>query len=141
MTAERVPLSELALELPVPPDGWAAELAARGVAVVLDDLGRACVDRAVARDLFAAYRSQQEAAARRRVELEEELVAADAARRAAMPRGIPAGAVPEGISAAQLMMLSDPMDRGSRRESVLEHALSNGGQPVYHPIRDEQAGQ
>jgi ParB-like chromosome segregation protein Spo0J len=139
---EPVPLSELERDLPAPPDGWAAELAARGVEIVLDDLGRRSISRADAAALFTAHRSQQEAAARRRVELEEQLVAADEARRRALPRGVPAGAVPEGLSAAQLMMLSDPMDPGSRRESVLEHSLANpGGGLIFHPIRDEQADQ
>jgi len=137
MPEQAVPLSELERDLPVPAAGWAAELAARGVAVVLDDLGRAAVDRATARVLFAEHREQEEASARQREEIEQRVVAADEARRAALPRGIPAGAVPEGLSAGLLMMLSDPMP-GSRRQSVLEHSLEHpAGAIVYTPINED----
>jgi hypothetical protein len=45
--------------------------------------------------------------------------------------------VPEGISGGQLMMLSDPM-QGSRRQSVLEHALEHpAGAIVYTPINED----
>jgi hypothetical protein len=141
MPEPAVPLTELDRDLPAPAVGWAAELAGRGVAVVQDDLGRAAVDRAVARVLFAEYLEQQEVAARRRAEIERRAVEADQAFRASLPAGIPAGAVPEGITAGQLLMLSDPMP-GARRQSVLEHALEHpGGAIVYTPIRDEQANQ
>jgi hypothetical protein len=131
---EPIPLSELARDLPEPADGWAAELERRGVAVFEDDLGRPAVDRATARVLFAEHREQQEAAARRRAEIEQRVIAADEARRAALPKGIPASSVPPGVSAAELMMLSDPMP-GSRRQSVLEHALEHpAGAIVYTPI-------
>src|SRR5829696_7710579 len=125
-TAELVPLSVIALDLPAPAVGWAAELAGRGVEVVRDDLGRPSITRAAARDLFAEHREQQEAIARRRAEIEQRVIAADEARRAALPRGIPVHAVPEGMSAAQLMMAADPMGDRSRRESVLEHAWPTG---------------
>jgi len=136
MPEQAVPLSELERDLPVPAAGWAAELAARGVAVVLDDLGRAAVDRATARVLFAEHREQEEASARQRAELERRVVAADEARRAALPRGIPVGQVPTGMSAAEMLMASDPM-RGSRRVSVVEHALKNDGALAFHPINED----
>jgi hypothetical protein len=133
MPERAVPLSELALDLPAPAVGWVAELERRGVAVIEDDLGRLAVDRATARSLFAEHRQQQEEAARRREELEQRLIAADEARRAAIPKGVPLSEVPTGMTAAELLMSSDPM-QGPRRESVLEHALSNRGGAVYHPI-------
>jgi hypothetical protein len=142
MAVELVPLSAIALDLPAPAAGWAAELAGRGVTVELDDLGRPSITRAAARDLFTAHRSQQEAAARHRAEIEERVIEADQRFRAALPVGVRSDAVPEGMSAGMLMMAADPMDRGSRRESVLESALANpDGGLIFHPIRDEQAGQ
>jgi hypothetical protein len=137
MPEQVVPLSELERDLPAPADGWAAELERRGVAVLEDDLGRAAVDRATARVLFAEHRERQEAAARRREEIEQRAVEADQRFRASLPAGIPAGAVPEGISAGQMMMLSDPM-QGSRRQSVLEHSLEHpAGAIVYTPINED----
>jgi hypothetical protein len=139
MPEQPVPLVELALSLPEPPLGWEVELDARGVPVFPDDVGRPSISRDAARQLLAEHREQQEAAARRRVEIEQRAVEADQRFRASLPAGIPAGAVPDGISAGQLMMLSDPERQGSRRESVLQHALANGGSAVYHPINEDAA--
>ena len=138
MTAEQpVLLVELERDLPSPADGWAAELNRRGVVIVADDLGRQAIDRSTARAIYAEAREQQEAAARRRAEIEQRLIAADEARRAALPKGIPVDAVPTGMSAAELLMLSDPFP-ATRRQSVLEHALQHpSGALVYHPIREE----
>jgi hypothetical protein len=131
MSAEpAVPLSVLALDLPEPPDGWAADLARRGVEVILDDLGRAAVSRSTVRILFAEHRERQEAAARRREEIERRVIAADEARRAALPPGVPVGAVPEGMTAAEMMMAADPM-RAPRRRSVVEDALEHGASVIY----------
>jgi hypothetical protein len=136
-TAEPVPLSAIALDLPAPAAGWAAELDRRGVDVLLDDLGRPSITRAAARDLFAEHREQQEAAARRRAEIERQVIEADQAFRAALPAGIPAGAVPEGMTGGQLMMAADPMP-GSRRQSMVEHALANpDGGLIFHPINED----
>lgn len=133
MCAEFIPLSVLALDLPVPVGGWPG--------VVEDDLGRPSVPREVARSLLAEHREAEARAARRREEIEQRVIAADEARRAAMPKGIPVSAVPEGMTAAQLMMLADPERQRSRRQSVLEHALEHpAGAVVFTPIR-EQAGQ
>jgi hypothetical protein len=133
---EPVPLSELSLDLPAPAAGWPSELERRGVVVVLDDLGRPAIDRAAARALFAEHREQREVAARRRVEIEQRAVEADRAFRASLPAGIPAGAVPEGISAGQLLMLSDPI-QGAKRRSVVEDALANDGGLIFHPINED----
>jgi hypothetical protein len=138
MAGEPVPLSELARDLPEPVGGWAAELERRFIPLVEDDLGRPAVERVAARALFTEHRQQQEAAAVKRAELERQAVADDEQRRASLPSGIPAGSLPEGVSAGLAMMLADPMQGPPRRQSVLEHALENpAGALVYHPIRDE----
>jgi hypothetical protein len=136
-TAEPVLLVELERDLAPPADGWAAELDRRGVVVVADDLGRPAIDRATARALFAEAREQQEAAARKRAEIERQVIAADEARRAALPKGIPVDAVPTGMSAAELLMLSDPFP-AKRRQSVLEHSLEHpGGSVIFTPINED----
>jgi hypothetical protein len=124
-------------DLPAPAVGWAAELDRRGIEIVQDDLGRAAVDRVTARALFAERREQEEATARRRAEIEQRAIEADQRFRASLPAGVPAGAVPEGISAGQLMMLSDPMP-GARRQSVLEHSLENpAGAVIFTAINED----
>jgi hypothetical protein len=130
-------LAELERDLPEPAVGWVAELASRGVVIIEDDIGRAAVTRSVARSLFAEARENEARAARRREEIEQRLIAADEARRAAMPKGIPAAAVPTGMSAAELLMVSDPFP-AERRQSVLEHALEHpSGATVYRPVGGE----
>jgi hypothetical protein len=99
-----------------------------------DWAGRPTCTWSAAAELLASLRAEQ---ARVVAEAEERLVAADAARRAALPRGIPVDAVPAGVSAGMLMMLSDPMP-GSRRQSVLEHALEHpAGAIVFTPIGED----
>jgi hypothetical protein len=133
-----VPLSELERDLPAPPGGWAAELAGRGAEIVLDDLGRAAVDRATARALFAEHREQQQVADRRRAEIERRAIEAHQRFRASLPAGIPWSAEVPGLTPAMLMMAADPMGQGSRRESVLEHSLSNpAGALVFHPVNED----
>jgi hypothetical protein len=102
-----------------------------------DWAGRPTCTWSAAAELLASLRAER---ARVVAEIEERVVAADQRFRATLPSGVPAGMVPEGLTAGQLMMLSDPM-RGERRESVLEHALANGGSAVYHPLQPEQANQ
>jgi hypothetical protein len=97
-----------------------------------DWAGRPCITWSVATELLDSLRAE---AARKQARIEQQLVAADEARRAALPKGIPVSAVPTGMTAAELLMASDPFP-AKQRESVLEHALANGGSAVFHPIRE-----
>jgi hypothetical protein len=113
-------------------DALAADLVGRGVEVLWDDLGRRCVSRNTARELFA-----ERAAAKERAEqLRRHDVLAETA--AGVPRGAPA--LP-GASALESMLAGSPPDSPERRESVLDHALSNQGGLVFHPINEEEADQ
>ena len=132
-----IPLSHLELDYPTPTVGWGVELDRRGVAIVLDDVGRPAISRAAAAELLTEQRAQQEAAARHREEIEQRAIEQDQRFRARLAGGIPADAVPAGMTAAMLMMASDPMDQRPRRESLLDHALAREEGIVYHPIRDE----
>ena len=100
--------------------------------VMLDDIGRRCVSRKVARRLFA----DRAAAEVRWREAQERQDAGYAAREAANPvwPGIPADQIPDGVAPA-LAMLTAAKDAGPRRQSVLEHALANeGGVIEYIPV-------
>jgi hypothetical protein len=133
-----IPLSYLELDCPAPATGWAAELDRRGIETVVDDIGRVCVDRSDARDLLAEHAADQVRKARHRAEVEQQAIECDRRFRAALPRGVPAAAVPDGMSAGLLLMASDPMDQGRRRETVLQHALAHpDGALIYHPVNGE----
>jgi hypothetical protein len=137
MTAETVPLSVIALDLPAPAAGWAFELERRGIPIVLDDIGRPSISRDAARDLLTEHCENEARTARQWEEIEQRAIEADQRFRASLPAGIRSDAVPEGVSAAELMMLSDPM-QGARRQSVLEHALEHpAGAIVYTPINED----
>jgi len=98
---ELIPLSYLALdyERPVGVD-WAAELTARGVAVVVDDLGRKCISRAAARELFAERR---EAEARQREQQTRIDIEHERLRLSRVSSGIPWYDIPAGVLPAAAM--------------------------------------
>ena len=105
-----------------------------GGLVVLDDIGRRCVTRQVARGWFAerdqAERQQREVSERNAAKAAE---VADENR----PRGgVPPDQVPDGVLPASAM-LQAAKDAEPRRRSVLEEALDNDGSLTYHPVRDE----
>src|SRR5215212_8015497 len=88
--AALVPISHLALDLDVPPNDWAAFLAARNIEITLDDIGRMSVSRVAARQLLT---EQREAEVRRRekaAEFERQAVERDQQFRAQLGRGVPA---------------------------------------------------
>jgi hypothetical protein len=106
--------------------------AARMRGIRRDWAGRPTCTWSAAAELLASLRAER---ARVAAEHEERVIAAAEARLAAIPRGVPVGAVPADVSVGLAMMLSDPMDQGSRRQSVLEHALENpAGAIVYTSV-------
>ena len=94
--------------------------------------GHAALSPLDAERLFLRMKRDQ---AQAREELEQRLVAADEEFRSRLWGGLPADQLPIGVSPAAAMFAAD-RELTPRRESVLQHALSNGGQPVYHPIRE-----
>jgi hypothetical protein len=136
---ETVPVSHLALDLGEPgepAEGWADFLAARNVEVTLDDIGRMAVSRDAARQLLTEKRDREAEQARRRKLLEARQVADDQIRRASIWGGLSADLIPPGVTPAAAMVAADKAAR-PKRQSVLQHALSNTGEMVFHPICDE----
>jgi hypothetical protein len=134
--AELVPLSGLSLDLQPPSvGGWPTELPARGITVIADDLGRPAVRRDDARRLIAERRDAEtrgrEAAGRQAMELERRRVAS-------LHGGISPDLIPTGLTPAEAMTAAE-RDAMPRRQTVLEGALSNRDELVYHPVSDEDA--
>jgi hypothetical protein len=128
-----VPVIHLALDLPEPPGGWTAFLNARGVEVVVDDLGRSAITRVDARRLFDEHREAEAVKAEKRAVLEQRAIEADQQFRAQLGRGVP---IPEGMTYAEAV-LSPELDCQSyrpRRRSLVEDLLSNDG-ITFHPIQ------
>jgi hypothetical protein len=135
-----VPLSVLELDLPTPVEGWTVFLAARGIEVTLDHIGRMAVARDDARRLLTEKREREAELARRRKLADAEAVAADQLRRAQIWQGVSADALPPGVSAASVMLQAS-RDAQPKRTSVLQEALANSGTLTYHPLpaSDEEA--
>jgi len=141
--ADLVPLSHLALDLQAPQLGWPAYLAGRGVEVTLDDIGRAAISRADARQLFDEQRQAEAEQARKRADLERAAVEQDRLRRAQIWGGLPAGRVPADLQPVEAMVLagesSGPRAK-SVREQLLERELGSGESLVFHSFGpDEEA--
>jgi hypothetical protein len=136
VAADVIPLSHLELDLPTPVEGWTVFLAARGVEVTLDDIGRMAVARVDARQLLTEQRDRDAEQVRRRKLLEARQVADDQIRRASIWGGLSADLIPPGVTPAAAMVAADKAAQ-PKRQSVLQHALANTGEMVFHPIRDE----
>jgi hypothetical protein len=132
-----IPLSHLELDLDPPSaGGWTAFLNAKGIEVVVDDLGRKAISRSDARQLFDEHRAAE---ARKREVLERQerrAVEADRLRRASIWGGVPADHMPPGVAPAAAM-LAAAHDERPRRMSVLQEALSNSGELTYHSLAEE----
>jgi hypothetical protein len=131
--ANLIPISHLALDLPEPPvGGWVAYLSGRGLEVLTDDIGRPAVSRADARQLFDEQREEEARRREVRERQEQAAVEADRVRRASVWGGLPASAIPEGVSAASAMFAAD-RDARPRRQSPLQHALDQRGRYCLPP--------
>ena len=128
-----VPLSHLVLDLDQEPvAGWPSYLADRGVELVLDDIGRPAVSRDAARALLAEKREDEQRRREVVARQEQRLIEADEERRAQIWRGVPADRVPADVHPATAMLQSAKDAARPRRESVLQHALSNSEGITYH---------
>ena len=131
-----VPLSHLQLDLGEPVEGWRPFLADRHIEIVTDDLGRLSVARDDARRLFDEHRTDEVRKAEVRAAAEKRAVEADQRWRASLPSGVPAGALPPGMSYAEAVHQAslDSLTYQPRRTSVVEDLLSNDG-ITFHPIQ------
>jgi hypothetical protein len=136
-----VPLSELERDLPTPGEGWAAHLAARGVEIVLDDLGRASISRDAARQLFVERRESEAKAREHAAVVERRAIEQDRAWRASLGVGVPASALPAGRTYAAAALSAELDGQAYRpRATVVEDLLSNDGSLTFHsfaPPEDE----
>jgi hypothetical protein len=131
-----ISVSVLALDLPAPTvGGWHAYLAAKGIRVVSDDVGRDCVSRGDAARLFGEKREDEVRRAALARLAEQEAVEDDQRRRALIWKGLPADAMPSDASPASVM-LQAAKDARPRRQSMVEAAFANDG-TVMHTFNGE----
>ena len=133
---ELIPLSHFELDHPQPPEGWSNFLGRRGITLRPDHIGRDAISGHDAQVLLHEQRANEIRVAKLRQLQEQLAVEADQLRRAQIWQGIPADHLPVGASPASVM-LAATKDAQPKRQSVLQHALSNTEEMVFHPIRDE----
>jgi hypothetical protein len=131
-----VPISHLAFGLPEPSVGWTAYLNAKGVEVVVDDVGRSAISRVAARQLFDEHRASEARKAELRAAAEQRAIETDQQFRAQLGRGVPASAF-GGMTYGQAVASAELDSQAYRpRASVVEDLLDNGGGGyVFHPIQ------
>ena len=125
-----IPLSHLALDLPVPAEGWADFLGRRAIAFVPDDIGRDSIRRSDAQRLLHEQRANELRVAKLRELAEQEAVEADQLRRAQIWKGLSADAIPVGVHPAAAMLQS-AKDAQPKRRTPLEEAFS-GESMTFH---------
>lgn len=133
--ADLIALSVIQLDLDAPPSGWAAFLADRGIAIVLDDLGRSAISRDAAKQLFAERRENEVRAREVAERQERQFIMQDQQFRSQLPSGLAWYDVPPGVLPV-VAMTQAARDARPRRRSVLQDALSGDG-TTFHPIRHD----
>jgi hypothetical protein len=136
VAADVIPLSHLELDLVAPVEGWTVFLAARGVEVTLDDIGRMSIARVDARRLLTEKREREAEQARRRKLAEAQAVADDQIRRAQIWQGVPADHMPPGVAPAAVMLQAS-RDAQPKRTSVLQEALADSETLTLCRMRSE----
>jgi hypothetical protein len=130
-----VPLTQLELDLGVPPESWLIYLGRRAIAIIPDDLGRDSVSRSDARRLLLEKREHQLRVARQQAVWEAEQIELDQSFRASLPRGLPVSAFAGDMSYGDLVAAEEAAGV-PRRRSLMEESLS-GQSGQYHSYQDE----
>jgi hypothetical protein len=133
-----VPLSHLQLDLGEPVEGWRPFLADRHIEIVTDDLGRLSVARDDARRLFDEHHDNEVRKAELRAAAEKRAIEADQRFRASLGVGVPASAIPAGMTYAEAVVQAglDSLTYRPGRRSLVEDALDGSG-ITFHPIQHE----
>jgi hypothetical protein len=135
---EPIPLSVLELDLATPTIGWSAYLAEKGINVVLDDLGRLSIHRVDAKRLFVEKREAEQKARELAAATERAAIEKDQQFRAALPRGLPWYALPDGVSFAEAAAAEEAAKHPSRTPSPGEWLFGETDTMTYHELpRDE----
>ena len=123
-----VPVSVLALDYPAPVEGWHVFLAAKGIRIVSDHVGRDAIDCRDASRLFAEKRERELRIAALQKVAEAEAIAADEAFRASLPRGKSWLDMPLGESPASVMLEEAKAEQPRRRPTDAEWMFARPGE-------------
>ncbi len=139
-----VPLVVLELSLGEPGlGGWPLECARRGITIVEDDIGRPSVTRSDAKRLIAEKRADEARQAQLRAAAEKRAIEQDQAFRAQLGRGIPASAIPAGMTYAAALMEAELDAQAYRpsRASMAEDLFDNSGTMTFHSLAQPEGDE
>jgi hypothetical protein len=126
-----IPLSHLALDFGVPPEGWPVYLGRRGI-VFRPSIGRDAISAGDAQRLVFERREAELRKQRHLKAVEAEAIERDRQWRASLPRGVPVSAIPEGATYGAVVRQAE-LDGRPRRRSLLEESLG-GDTMVFHSL-------
>jgi hypothetical protein len=135
--ADLIPLSHFALDHPQPSEGWSNFLGRRGITLRPDDIGRDSIRRSDAQKLLHEQRANELRAAKLRQLAEAEAEEASQRQLAQISKGVPAAALPEGMTPATAMLLGG-QDETPRRKSPVAEML-DGDSLTFHSYGDQEA--
>jgi hypothetical protein len=135
LSDDLIPLSHLALDLPVPAEGWPDYLGRRAIAFVPDDLGRDCVRRQDARRLLDEQRADELRKAKLAKLAEAEAVEADRQWRASLPHGVPWYEIPDGVPPVVAMTAAAKAEQPRRTPSQTEWLFGEVDEMVFHSLQ------
>ena len=125
----------LELDLPAPGEGWAAYLADRGISITIDDIGRAAVARSDARQLFDEKREREAQAREHAAVVERQAIEADQRFRASLGVGLPAAAIPHGMTYGEVVASAELDSQQYRpRATLVEDLLGNSDDLTFHSL-------
>jgi hypothetical protein len=134
--ADTIPLTVLQLDHPAPAAGWTAYLAGRGVEIVEDDLGREAISRGDAKILLDEQRKREAKRAELLARADEAAEQFDREWRAQLGVGIPASAIPAGMTYAAAVASAELDGVGYRpRATLVADVLDNDAETMmFHPF-------
>jgi hypothetical protein len=138
---ELIPLSVLELDLASPVEGWAAHLAARGISITIDDIGRGSVSRSDARQLFDEKREAEARAREHAAVVERQAIEQDQRFRASLGVGLPAAAL-QGFETYGQAIASHELDgqQYRPRTTLIADVLDNSADTlIFHSLTDGDA--
>jgi hypothetical protein len=137
-SADLIPLSHLALDLPEPSEGWLTFLGRRGIRFVSDRLGRDAISAGDVQRLLAEKREAELRKRQLAAQQEAEAVLKDQQFRASLPKGLPWYAF-DGAPYGEVVAAAEAAQQPRRTPSRGEWLFGETDTMVFHSMEGQEA--